>query len=163
MIDGAIRRDVPIPRAAPHHGHRHHHPCGRIRLLSGEDVPADTCQRGCFLACCGWSAADPAPARPHGPNGFYVTLTGLFGIQHDAPLGSTNDEATRLAAQDCDHGTVVWADEQTAGRGRQGRRWQIPAGQSLIFSEVLRLSIPVARATELGFLPRGDGVRLISQ
>ena len=37
------------------------------------------------------------------------------------------------------HGAVVVADRQTAGRGRLGRRWQSPAGASLMFSFVQRV------------------------
>jgi BirA family biotin operon repressor/biotin-[acetyl-CoA-carboxylase] ligase len=76
---------------------------------------------------------------------------GPFRIQHHALLGSTNDEAKRLAAQGCAHGTVIWADEQTAGHGRYGRPWQSPPG-NLLFSVVLRPSVPALRAAELGFL-----------
>jgi BirA family biotin operon repressor/biotin-[acetyl-CoA-carboxylase] ligase len=36
------------------------------------------------------------------------------------------------------HGTLVTADEQTAGRGRQGRSWLAPPGSSLLCSLVLR-------------------------
>ncbi len=36
------------------------------------------------------------------------------------------------------HGTVVTADEQTAGRGRQGRTWTAPPGKALLYSAVLR-------------------------
>lgn len=32
------------------------------------------------------------------------------------------------------HGTVVWADEQTAGRGRLGRQWVSPAGRNIYTS-----------------------------
>ena len=35
-------------------------------------------------------------------------------------------------------GTVVTADEQTAGRGRQGRSWVAPAGKALLYSALLR-------------------------
>jgi BirA family biotin operon repressor/biotin-[acetyl-CoA-carboxylase] ligase len=35
---------------------------------------------------------------------------------------------------------VVTAVEQTAGRGRQGRRWIAPAGQALLYSAILRPS-----------------------
>lgn len=43
-------------------------------------------------------------------------------------IGSTNDEAKRLAEAGAEHGTVVWAAEQTAGRGRRGRHWHSPRG-----------------------------------
>ncbi|PKU25830.1 biotin--[acetyl-CoA-carboxylase] ligase [Telmatospirillum siberiense] len=43
-------------------------------------------------------------------------------------VDSTNDEARRAAQAGSGHGTVVWAREQTAGRGRRGREWVSPAG-----------------------------------
>lgn len=51
---------------------------------------------------------------------------------------STNDEAAALAAAGAEHGTVVVAAAQTSGRGRLGRRWFSPPGQSLYLSCVLR-------------------------
>lgn len=51
---------------------------------------------------------------------------------------STNARARDLAATGAPHGTLVTAAEQTAGRGRQGRRWSAPAGASLLSSLVLR-------------------------
>src|SRR4051794_13690280 len=36
------------------------------------------------------------------------------------------------------HGTLVTAAEQSAGRGRQGRRWSAPAGSALLMSVVVR-------------------------
>lgn len=53
-------------------------------------------------------------------------------------VGSTNDRAKELAEAGCPTGTVVVADEQTAGRGRAGRGWFTPAGAALAFSVVLR-------------------------
>ncbi len=51
---------------------------------------------------------------------------------------STNDEAARLAAAGAEHGTVVVASAQQSGRGRLGRSWFSPPGQSLTLSCVLR-------------------------
>ncbi len=51
---------------------------------------------------------------------------------------STNDHARRLATAGAAHGTVVTADAQTAGRGRQGRTWSAPPGRALLVSVVLR-------------------------
>ncbi len=53
-------------------------------------------------------------------------------------VGSTNDYAARLARRGAPHGTLVVAEEQTAGRGRRGRRWLTPAGSGLAISLVLR-------------------------
>ena len=52
-------------------------------------------------------------------------------------IGSTNDEAKALARAGAPDGTLVWAEEQTAGRGRRGRLWQSPPG-NLYLSLVLR-------------------------
>jgi BirA family biotin operon repressor/biotin-[acetyl-CoA-carboxylase] ligase len=43
-----------------------------------------------------------------------------------------------LALAGAPHGTLVSAAEQTAGRGRQGRRWSAPAGSALLMSLLLR-------------------------
>lgn len=51
---------------------------------------------------------------------------------------STNDRARELAIAGAPHGTLVTASEQTAGRGRQGRRWSAPANSALLMSLVLR-------------------------
>jgi len=56
---------------------------------------------------------------------------------------STNDRARELALAGAPHGTLVTASEQSAGRGRQGRRWQAPAGSSLLASLVLRSPPPL--------------------
>ena len=57
---------------------------------------------------------------------------------HLRRTGSTNDLARKLAIAGAPHGTLVTADEQTAGRGRQGRAWSAPPGSSLLMSLVLR-------------------------
>jgi BirA family biotin operon repressor/biotin-[acetyl-CoA-carboxylase] ligase len=51
---------------------------------------------------------------------------------------STNERARELALAGAPHGTLVSAAEQTAGRGRQGRSWVVPAGSALLCSLVLR-------------------------
>src|ERR1700677_3672206 len=57
---------------------------------------------------------------------------------HLREIGSTNERARDLALAGAPHGTLVTARAQTAGRGRQGRRWSAPAGSSLLMSLVLR-------------------------
>ena len=74
-----------------------------------------------------------------------------FDVRHYDSIGSTNDEALRLARGGAPHGTVVCAREQMAGRGRQARRWHSPPG-NLYVSVVLRLDLPPARAAELSFV-----------
>lgn len=75
----------------------------------------------------------------------------MFDIQHHERIGSTNDEARRLAVSGAAHGTVVHADEQAAGRGRFGRTWFSPPG-NLYVSVLLRLDLPSSRSAELSFL-----------
>lgn len=67
---------------------------------------------------------------------------------HDV-IGSTNDEALRLAKEGAAHGTVVIADRQTSGRGRRGRSWASPPGVSAYLSVILRPGLPPHRAPEL--------------
>jgi BirA family transcriptional regulator, biotin operon repressor / biotin---[acetyl-CoA-carboxylase] ligase len=55
---------------------------------------------------------------------------------------STNARARALALTGAPHGTLVTAAEQTAGRGRQGRRWSAPGGSALLMSLLLRWPIP---------------------
>ena len=58
--------------------------------------------------------------------------------RHFRTAESTNSEARELAAAGAPGGTIVTADEQEAGRGRQGRSWHAVAGKSLIYSAILR-------------------------
>jgi BirA family biotin operon repressor/biotin-[acetyl-CoA-carboxylase] ligase len=75
----------------------------------------------------------------------------MFLIQHHERLGSTNDEARRLAASGAPHGTVIHADEQASGRGRFGRTWYSPPG-NLYLSVLLRVDLPPERVSELSFV-----------
>jgi len=74
-----------------------------------------------------------------------------FRVWHYDKLGSTSDEARRLAAEGAPHGTVVHADEQTAGRGRMAHAWFSPPG-NLYVSILLRTGQSPARTSELSFL-----------
>jgi BirA family biotin operon repressor/biotin-[acetyl-CoA-carboxylase] ligase len=53
-------------------------------------------------------------------------------------VGSTNEEARRRAEAGAPEGTLVITDYQTAGRGRQSRRWEAPRGCCLLLSLVFR-------------------------
>ncbi len=59
-------------------------------------------------------------------------------IDRYTSIDSTMNEARRLAAEGCESGTVVVAEEQTAGQGRYGRTWHSEAGSGLYVSIVLR-------------------------
>ncbi len=85
-------------------------------------------------------------------------LNGLRGLRFGHPLylyqriGSTNDEAKRLAESGTDEGTLVVAEEQTAGRGRMGRRWLTPPGTALAVSLILRPPLAATQAARLTML-----------
>ncbi len=87
-------------------------------------------------------------------------------------VDSTNDKAKHLAIAGAEEGTLVWAGEQTQGRGRQGRSWHSPPG-NLYCSLILRPAKPPGEAAGLSFvaslsicealdefLPRGAELRL---
>jgi len=69
-------------------------------------------------------------------------------------VGSTNTEAKRRAdkgtgsAPDC---TLVWAKEQTAGKGRRGRSWNSPPG-NLYTSIILRPDAPFSDLSAYSFI-----------
>lgn len=57
---------------------------------------------------------------------------------YSASTPSTNDALKRMAAGGAPGGTLIVADEQTAGRGRLSRKWVAPPRTSLLFSLLLR-------------------------
>src|SRR6266481_9230210 len=56
--------------------------------------------------------------------------------------GSTNDAILEIA-QDSKEGLVLFAEQQTAGRGQRGNRWESPARKGLCFSILLRPKIDI--------------------
>ncbi len=54
-----------------------------------------------------------------------------------ATTSSTMDEAASLQRKGAPHGTLIVADHQTAGRGRNGRTWVSAPGKNLLFSVLL--------------------------
>jgi BirA family biotin operon repressor/biotin-[acetyl-CoA-carboxylase] ligase len=94
----------------------------------------------------------PAPDQPRLPPAY--RLVALDQVE------STNDEARRLAEAGAEDGTLVWAREQTKGRGRLGRSFASPRG-NLYLSLVLRPDCSPAQAAQLSFVAAlgvGDGV-----
>src|SRR5215831_2113926 len=75
-------------------------------------------------------------------------------IERYARVDSTMTIAAKLAAEGCPSGTIVVADEQTAGVGRHGRTWISEKGAGLYASIVLRLPVE-ARALPVVMLALG--------
>ncbi len=62
---------------------------------------------------------------------------------------STNDVMEKLARDGVKEGVVVFAESQTRGRGRLGRKWMSPPGKGLWFSVLLRPDLRPQAATQL--------------
>lgn len=74
---------------------------------------------------------------------------------------STNTHALAWAAEGAPEGSVVYAEYQSKGRGRQGRSWEAKAGQNLMFSVILRPTFAPDRfplVTLAGGVAVADGV-----
>lgn len=57
-------------------------------------------------------------------------------------VDSTNNYAKKLADEGAPHGTVILTEQQTGGRGRQGKSFASPAGKGLYLSVLLRPDCP---------------------
>jgi BirA family transcriptional regulator, biotin operon repressor / biotin---[acetyl-CoA-carboxylase] ligase len=78
------------------------------------------------------------------------------GNLHFAPVtDSTNTDAFEAARSGAPHGSVYFADEQLAGRGRSNHTWHSAAGEGLYVSVLLR---PNTFATSLSRLPLVAGL-----
>ncbi|HXN32477.1 MAG TPA: biotin--[acetyl-CoA-carboxylase] ligase [Polyangiaceae bacterium] len=69
-----------------------------------------------------------------------------------ASTTSTNDEAKRGARQGAPHGATWVTEQQTAGRGRQGRAWLSPRAESLLFSVLVREAPLPARLPQIALV-----------
>ncbi|MFQ5860919.1 MAG: biotin--[acetyl-CoA-carboxylase] ligase, partial [Dehalococcoidia bacterium] len=100
---------------------------------------------------------DPVTEALH--QGLYTRVIGRRVVAYQR-LGSTMDEAARLAEAAADDGTVVVAEEQTGGRGRFQRAWVSPPG-NLYLSVVLRPS--AGEAAYLGIIAALAVVRAVGR
>ena len=74
-------------------------------------------------------------------------LRGSFG--QDYLYVDSTASTQRLLPADAPEGAVAVAGEQTEGRGRLGRRWEAPAGTSILCSVQLRPPVEASRFPEL--------------
>lgn len=70
-------------------------------------------------------------------------------VERYQQVGSTMDVAAELAEAGAPAGTVVVAEEQTAGRGRFDRVWVAPPGTCLLFTVIFRPDLAVAQRPAL--------------
>ena len=81
------------------------------------------------------------------PQAVEPRLRGRFGRPYEYVASTASTQL--LLPPEAPEGALVAADEQTAGRGRLGRRWLAPAGTSLLCSLQLRPAIASERLPEL--------------
>ena len=67
-------------------------------------------------------------------------------IKYYEQLDSTNTKVSELALEGAEHGTVVVAGCQTAGKGRRGRTWESPSEDNIYMSILLRPEFEADRA-----------------
>ena len=80
-------------------------------------------------------------------------------VRWHASIASTMDAASALATAGADHGVVVGASRQTAGRGRRGRVWESPPEAGLYFSFIARPPVQSNASLPLLTLAAGVAVR----
>ncbi|WP_366923311.1 biotin--[acetyl-CoA-carboxylase] ligase [Metallumcola ferriviriculae] len=85
---------------------------------------------------------------------YSLLTTNFIGkkIYHYNHLTSTNDQLKKLADEGKGEGTVVVAEQQTAGKGRLGRSWFSPPGAGIWCSVLLRPTVSPAHAPKLTLL-----------
>lgn len=82
-----------------------------------------------------------------------LTTQTLGRTLHVKPrTASTNDDAKQLAREGASEGTVVVAEQQHRGRGRQGRSFASPAGVGIYMSLLLRPQVEISRLPQLTLL-----------
>lgn len=92
--------------------------------------------------------------------------TSFAGKLHFSPVtDSTNSDAVEAARRGAPHGSVYFADQQLAGRGRGNNSWLSTAGEGLYVSALLRPRISLARLSLLPLaagLAAAEAVRVVS-
>lgn len=86
-----------------------------------------------------------------------------WGIHVFDSIDSTNAEAMRLVAKGVPLPLVVLAEQQTAGRGRRGRKWVSPFAQNLYYSLALRVEGGMRQLEGLSLLVGLAVVRMLRE
>lgn len=104
-----------------------------------------------------WSDLDRPPLNVTALRRGLIRDEGLYReLEVVQRTGSTNADLVARAGRGAAEGTVLVAEEQTAGRGRLDRQWTAPARSGLFFSVLLKpADVPVAH---WGWLPLLTGV-----
>lgn len=119
--------------------------------------------RGVEIAGAGGESRDQAEEEEAAAGVLSVAaLAGRIGTKwlgrahvHVASCGSTNDLVAAEARAGAAQGLLITADEQSGGRGRQGRSWHSPPGENLYASVLLRPHRPAHEIAPLTLLVGG--------
>jgi BirA family biotin operon repressor/biotin-[acetyl-CoA-carboxylase] ligase len=90
-------------------------------------------------------------------------LQGRFGREYTYVESTASTQ--RLLSPDAPEGAVAVADEQTEGRGRLGRSWEVPAGTSILCSVQLRPVVDASafpQLTVVGAEACADAIRTVT-
>ncbi len=82
-------------------------------------------------------------------DGLETKNLGQANIIHYPLIDSTNDQAKVLAIQNAPEGTLLVAEEQSAGRGRKGRSWFSATENGICLSMILRPSMPPGEISQI--------------
>lgn len=87
-------------------------------------------------------------------------------LRFSSVTGSTNTDALAAAREGAPHGSVFFADEQTAGRGRGDHKWQSVAGDGLYVSFLMRSRLSAAQLPLIPLaagLAAADAIRAVAE
>ncbi|HAQ07722.1 MAG TPA: biotin--[acetyl-CoA-carboxylase] ligase, partial [Bacillus bacterium] len=76
---------------------------------------------------------------------------------------STQKIALKMAYENAVEGTVVIAEEQTAGRGRMDRKWHSPKYSGIWMTIILRPKLPIPKAPQLTLIAAVGVVQAIEE
>jgi BirA family biotin operon repressor/biotin-[acetyl-CoA-carboxylase] ligase len=107
--------------------------------------------------------SSPAKIEPERLQSLLSTKTAGRTCVYETAVDSTQTVAHRLVAEGAGEGTLVIAEEQTAGRGRRGRSWHSPRGKGIWMSLVLKPDLPLYRTPQLTLLAAVAACRALRQ
>ena len=112
-----------------------------VRLLQDEGFPIEAKKKTGYRLAQGVDLLTEESVRPY----LHSRILG-HPLYVYSELGSTNNTCKTLVRDHARHGTVVAANCQTAGKGRQGRTFVSPAGSGLYFSMILSEAVSLQDA-----------------
>lgn len=94
--------------------------------------------------------------------GLETSFIGRQIIHHES-VPSTQLVAHQMAMNGADEGTVVIAEEQTAGKGRLSRKWHSPKRTGIWMSFIVKPHLPLEKAPQFTLVTAIAAVRAIKQ